>query len=111
MISLPLKEHGKTLDYVFENINADNILLIDSDLELKNGRIVPYMLSVIENPSFFGCGFRHGGWPLKACVDYREKSDGYYEERMWIPFVLLKVSCIRKALSEGASFRSLLTSD
>lgn len=36
LISLPLQEHGRTLDYVFNNLNADNILLIDSDLELRN---------------------------------------------------------------------------
>lgn len=106
LLSLPLKEHGKTLDFIFNNLNAENILLIDSDLEVRSEKIVPYMMSIIDNPFYFGCGFRHGGLPLKGGVDYTEKCDGYYEERMWIPFILLKVSCIRKALAEGSSFRS-----
>ena len=108
LIRLPLQEHGKTLDYVFNNLCADNILLVDSDLELRNSSIVPYMSSVLENPLYFGCGFRHGGWNLKGSIDYGEKCDGYYEERMWIPFLLLKVLYVREALAKGCSFRSRL---
>ena len=32
MLSAPLRQHGETLDWLFQNINCDNLLLIDSDL-------------------------------------------------------------------------------
>lgn len=104
LIKLPLKHHGDTLDYIFSNLNTEYILLVDSDLELLDNNIVALMQKFVLNNNFFGAGFRHGGFSIKKGIDYEEPRDGYYEERMWIPFTLLNVNKIREALSSGYSF-------
>ena len=104
LIQLPLRNHGDTLDFLFLNLNTDFILLIDSDLELLDNKIVDLMCKFVKHESVFGAGFRHGGFRIKKGVDYEEIRDGYYEERMWIPFTLLNTSKVKEALKEGFSF-------
>ena len=62
---MPLKNHGETLDFVFQNINADYVLLVDSDLEILNDNIVPMMKKYINKSNIFGSGFIHGPWWIK----------------------------------------------
>lgn len=104
LIQLPLKHHGETLDNIFRNLSTDYILLIDSDLEILDNHIVFQMRKFVENNNVFGAGFRHGGFDIKKEIDYEEIRDGYYEERMWIPFTLLKTEMIKEALNVGFSF-------
>lgn len=101
LIELPLRYHGDTLDFVFSNLQADQILLVDSDLEVLNITAITAMRQWIENESCFGAGFFHGPYFGfgNGAFPY-----GFYQERMWIPFTLLKVAPIRKAIQSGCSF-------
>lgn len=100
LLSAPLHEHGKTLDWIFMNINSEKILLIDSDLEILDESPIRMMREAVMPEDVFGSGFVHeGSWMLAQKMKY-----GYYEERAWIPFVLFKVMPVREALSSGLSF-------
>lgn len=106
LIQLPLQKHGCILDYIFREIHAENILLVDSDLEILDGSIVDEMIRISNYDNFFGCGVSHGPCMIDVgaffCKDIHE--DGMYAERMWIPFTLLNVKKIREALFSGKSF-------
>ncbi len=100
LLSAPLHEHGKTLDWIFMNVNSEKILLIDSDLEILEDIPIKMMREAVMPGDIFGSGFIHeGAWMLKHKMKY-----GYYEERAWVPFVLLKVKIVREALGRGLSF-------
>jgi hypothetical protein len=104
IVSMPLNGHGITLDYIFNHLKSDYILLMDSDLELLDKTIVSSMQKDILKPNIFGAGFKHGGFWIKSGIDYEEPRDGYYQERVWIPFVLLNVTYVKEALNTGLSF-------
>lgn len=103
MLSAPLRQHGETLNWLFRNINCDNLLLIDSDLEILNGDIVRWMARLIEQSHVFGAGFTHG-----PCWLHDNPGVGYYQERMWMPITLLKTVCVRQALEKGHSFSAMV---
>lgn len=106
LIQLPLRHHGHTLDYIFSNINADNLVLLDSDAEIIDGEFVDEMVRLVDTDFTFGSGFTHGPCTLHLNSFYAMDTDeeGLYAERMWIPFCVLKVDKIREALSRGMSF-------
>jgi len=99
LLSAPLQKHGKTLDWLFARIPADNVLLVDSDVEIIDPAIIRMMTSFIDEPRVFGCGFVHG-----PCWLPDRPGVGYYQERMWIPLTLLKTARVREALAAGLSF-------
>lgn len=99
LISMPLRKHGATLDYIFTNLSADFICLIDSDLEILNDSAIRWMREYVKLPNVFGSGFIHG--PLNRFLNIQ---NGYYAERMWIPFTLLNVKHIREQIRSGSSF-------
>jgi len=103
LLKLPLKKHGYTLDYIFKNIKADHVYLIDSDVEILNDKIIKFIDEYINRDSVFGSGFIHNGEWLsnKNSIGFNY---GYFVERMWIPFTSLKVSMIKEALAAGKSF-------
>ena len=96
-------KHGYILDKIFRETKDQSILLIDSDLEIIDTTIVNRMIEAIEPPDVFGTGAIHGPeWmgsahkmPDNLCL---------YQERMWIPFTMLKVAPIKDALERGYSF-------
>jgi hypothetical protein len=49
LLSAPLKPHGLTLDWLFASIQADNVLLIDSDAEILNGAILEIMEDAMKD--------------------------------------------------------------
>ena len=98
---MPLCLHGDTLDHIFTHIKADNVLLVDSDLEVLNNKAITEMRQWIEMDDCFGAGFFHGPYFGFARGKFPE---GYYQERMWIPFTLLKVNYMREAIEAGVSF-------
>ena len=107
LISMPLKNHGETLDIIFKTLNADYVLLVDSDLEILNEKIVPLMRKHVTKSNIFGSGFIHGSWWIKE-TEWEEPRSGLYQERIWIPFTFLNVKKIREALEVNISFNARL---
>jgi hypothetical protein len=103
VFSAPLRQHGDMLDWLFMNIPADKVLLIDSDAEILCPEIITTMKDFIDNELVFGTGFVHG----PEWLDDRHGAGyqvGYYQERMWIPLAFLKVSLVREAILNRYSF-------
>lgn len=103
LLSAPLKKHGHALDWLFANIPADKVLLVDSDLEILGPEIVDLARTLIDGSldgeTVFGAGFTHGpSWM------HDHPNVGWYQERMWIPFTFLRVDRVREALAAGRSF-------
>ena len=103
LISLPLKEHGQTLDFIFTNLKAEKLLLVDSDLEVLDSKVVDNVSELMKFEKTFGAGFTHG-----PCVvnegDWIKDTVGRYEERMWIPFCMLNVEYVKSSIQNGYSF-------
>jgi hypothetical protein len=104
---LPLKRHGVTLDRVFRETTCDALLLLDSDAEILDARLVPAMLDALT-PGTYGSGFLHAGEWLPANHG-GGLNKGWYAERMWIPCVMLDVAAVREALAAGVSFAQRVT--
>jgi hypothetical protein len=102
----PLRPHGDALDALFRRVPADNVLLIDSDVELRTASLFDLMLSRLNSDAnAYGAGFLHGPAWLGADQGLPPHT-AYYAERMWIPLVLLRTRAIRSALARhGSSFR------
>jgi len=101
LFSMPLNRHGATLDWIFTHIHSNKVLLMDSDAELLNSDILGVFRGFIDDEKTFGCGFVDGPGVMSDDVHPR---DGYYEERFWAPFVMLKTSLVQEAIREGCSF-------
>lgn len=94
---MELREHGKTLDIIFKSIDADKVLLVDSDVEILSDEIFSFMREQLEDGRVFGAGFKNGPeWQGKTL----------YCERAWIPLVMLKTEPVRRALANGISFKA-----
>lgn len=102
LLCLPLKSHGSTLDYIFQNINCERILLIDSDAEILSAPIIELLLNNSRKENFFGSGFKHEH--RRQMDDKYHLENGIYCERMWLPTCILNVKHIREALDSGLSF-------
>lgn len=101
LCKLPLRIHGETIDYLFNNIRADYIRLLDSDAELLSSDWIGTELLVNDN--VFGCGFFHE----PHMMDNNAMRGGkfhFYQERMYIPCVVLKVDHIKRALANNCTF-------
>ncbi|GIK85610.1 MAG: hypothetical protein BroJett026_10910 [Betaproteobacteria bacterium] len=103
----PLRTHPETLDRLFAAIDADEVLLVDSDLELLDAGLVPAMRAALAGDAqAYGAGFLHGpGWmgPEHGLPAHT----GWYAQRMWIPFVLLRARAVREALHAAQGFGTL----
>ncbi|MDQ2996797.1 MAG: hypothetical protein M3R61_07055 [Chloroflexota bacterium] len=100
LLSAPLQNHGHTLDWLFLHVPAQNILLIDSDLEITKPGLIEFMRTLAEHRRAFGSGVVHPGSWMTA----HNMPHAYYQERMWIPLTLLNVEIVRAALQSGHSF-------
>lgn len=97
---LPLQPHGRTLDRLFRETEADRLLLMDSDAELLDPALLPALEAGLADPLAFGSGFRQqGNWAVEAGIPY-----AWYAERMWMPLCLMDVAAVRRALDAGISF-------
>lgn len=104
LIQLPLRPHGKTLDLIFRTLDSDYLLLVDSDLEIKDPAIVATMCQAIEASQAYGSGLLHASqWMSRADHGIADGTT-YFMERMWIPLTLLDVKKVRQTLDQGASF-------
>lgn len=103
-LAWPLRSHPATLDAVFRQIRAETVLLMDSDLELRERHVYDAMKAALaDDPRAYGAGFLHAPQWL-GLRNGAPPCTGYYAARMWIPCVLLRTSIIRDAVHRGASF-------
>ena len=102
IIKLPLRIHGLTLDYIFKNINAKYILLMDSDAEIKKSEYFENDLFYHQNS--FGLGFINGPCWLSEISAGAGGKFVFYQERMFMPCVLLKREMVLDALNAECSF-------
>jgi hypothetical protein len=101
----PRLPHGKALDRLLPRLEADHILLVDSDAEILGGRIIEFFRDFIDEESVFGCGFLNGpGWLRGPEFDRMGLEGAWYFERPWMPLVMFKRSAILEALGDGHSF-------
>jgi hypothetical protein len=100
----PLRSHPATLDALFRHVAAETVLLMDSDLELRERRVYDAMSSALAgDPHAYGAGFLHAPQWLGA-ANGLPPFTGYYAPRMWIPCTLLRTTLVRDAIERGASF-------
>lgn len=100
----PLRRHGLTLDVLFGEISAENVLLVDSDVEIRDGHVVETISAALEDDAdAYGAGFLHEHTWMGRDHGLPDKI-GWYTERMWIPLVLLRTHVVRRALNDGVSF-------
>jgi glycosyltransferase involved in cell wall biosynthesis len=105
VLSAPRRPHGAALDWIFTEIAADRVLLVDSDLEIVDGRIVEHMRDWMADPRVFGAGFTHGPeWMDQGQWGFQHQDLGLYQERPWIPLAMLRTAHVRQALEAGHSF-------
>ncbi|HEY1584439.1 MAG TPA: hypothetical protein VGH63_02055, partial [Polyangia bacterium] len=102
LLSAPLKPHGRTLDWLFANVAAEHVLLVDSDLELHGPDILTFVRQFIGDARTFGCGFIDEPGFLVAERGFLHNA--YYHERPWMPLAMFKVARVREALAHGCSF-------
>lgn len=107
LIKCPLDRHGRTLDKFFHTIRSEFIYLIDSDAELTDRNLPGQMMSALkESSDFYGSGMLHRNEILSSSHLF-SNSIAEYQERMWIPFVLLRTNLIKKTLDEEKSFMQI----
>jgi glycosyltransferase involved in cell wall biosynthesis len=103
LCSKHFRKHGYVLDEIFHESRDENLLLIDSDLEIRDPEVVKMMLDAVATPGVFGSGAIHGAAWLSPEHRYPENV-ALFRERMWIPFTMLHVASVQKALGNGYSF-------
>jgi len=108
LMTAPLRNHGLTLDWLFPQINADFVLLVDSDLEILDNQIIEFFKRYTASSYVFGAGFTNGPGILDAKeFEGTPIFNGLYFERPWMPLVYLKTSLILEALNNGLSFTEI----
>ena len=108
LVVAPIRKHGEALDVVFREIACDQVLLVDSDVEVLNDLLLRQMRKAMAlDDRVFGSGYLHPAQWLDYHWDTGHRASpgiAYYVARPWIPFTLLRVSHVRDALSAGCSF-------
>jgi hypothetical protein len=100
----PLRHHGVALDQLFREVQAETLMLLDSDLEILSEDVVVAMRqSLVAAKEAYASGFLHGPMWLGRDHEMHEFA-GYYAERMWIPCVMFRVQDVKAALNCGSSF-------
>ena len=102
-LDAPLRRHGDTLDWIFSCSRDDQLLLLDSDAELRDEGFVHWMRTMLRNQMVFGSGFTEG--PLWMTERWLAPPRSIlYMERPWVPCVLMRVEAVRRALAAGRRF-------
>jgi len=103
LLRAPLRRHSEALDWIFTEIPVEKVLLVDSDVEILDGRMMDLMREFIGDSRVFGSGFVEGPNWMSGRDGF--ESHGLFEERMWIPLTMLKVRPVREALASGQTFQ------
>ena len=111
----PLSPHGELLDRIVREIPAERLLLVDSDVELMADEMIVSLRAMLNaDPKLYGSGFLHqASWFVNHYATELPLADGigYFMERPWIPFTLLRTEPVRHALSLGGSFKHRIQSN
>ena len=98
----PLQTHGQTLDRLFDNTEADRLILLDSDAEILDARPMLHALEVDPGDHEYGIAWEQptarateAGLPISL-----------YMARPWIPFCAFTVRHVRELIADGASFEA-----
>ena len=103
VIEAPRRTHGQTLDWLFRELESELVLLLDSDAEIRSSAYVDRMQSSFANERVFGAGFVEGPrWLTSRFGGPPQPS--LFQERPWVPCVMLRTTHVRRALEAGASF-------
>lgn len=95
--------HHEALDWVFQTIPSETVLLLDSDAEIRDATFVERMRSAFAAPTVFGAGCVHGPWWLDERSGMRPRTC-LYQERPWLPCVMLRTEHVRAAAAAGRTF-------
>jgi hypothetical protein len=96
IVEQPVRTHGDTLDWLFDGIRADKVLLVDSDAELRDPAWIDRILGYLDHPLVFGAGFVHKTLMKEHILN---------PEHAYTPCLLLRTADVREALQAGATFR------
>lgn len=105
VVEAPRRTHGGTLDWLFEGLPAEVVLLLDSDAEIRSTEFIERMSSSFDRPSVFGAGFVEGPWWLEPRFGVTPRTC-LFQERPFVPCVMLRTDSVRAALATGASFET-----
>lgn len=103
VLEAPLRLHGQALDRLFTELQDERLLLLDSDAEVRDPTLVPWMHEMLDHERVFGAGFTQGPhgapdhWPRPA-------GTVLYMERPWVPCTMLRVAHVKEALAAGRTF-------
>jgi len=104
ILDTPLRMHGDQLDALFSQTRDARLLLLDSDAELRDPSLVPWMATMLDNPRVFGAGFLEG--PFWMPESWRAPPRSVlYMQRPWVPCVMLRAEPVQRALAAGRGFR------
>jgi hypothetical protein len=96
VVEQPVRTHGATLDWLFQNPQADKVLLLDSDAELLDAGWVAQMPRYLDRRKIFGAGFIKPATVTPLI---------YVPERPYTPCMMLRTHDIQQALAAGTSFQ------
>lgn len=103
VLEAPLKLHGQSLDWLFSELEDERLLLLDSDAEIRDAELVPWMNDMLDDERVFGAGFTQG--PHRAPEHWPQPAGTVlYMERPWVPCTMLRVAHVREALGAGRTF-------
>ncbi len=101
-IRLGMMTHGRMLDRLFRELDAEHLLLVDSDAEILDPWITEFMFRFRGEEGVFGSGFLQGPGPMEKVTGPLEGAQ--YAERMFMPLCLLQTAPVRAAVEDGQSF-------
>jgi hypothetical protein len=102
----PARAHGLMIDKLMRELNADRVLLIDSDVEVLDGTAYRLMADAMNNTEAselappYGAGWITGGHYMPA----DRMPDVWFLPRSWIPFSLFDRECCAQLVEAGQSF-------
>jgi len=103
----PARLHGTALNDLFTTVDAELVMLLDSDAEIVERDVVSRCLDAFDDPTVFGAGFREGpAWMGPEQGATATPRVAYFQERPWMPFVVFRTSMVREALASGHTFEA-----
>lgn len=106
VLEAPLRLHGEALDRLFLELADERLLLLDSDAEIRDPGLVPWMRRKVAHPEAFGAGFTWGPFLIGEDWEAPRGAEVLYMERPWMPCVLFDRALVAAAIAEGWSFNA-----